>query len=113
MVESVFSLTRSGLRDWLIQRITAVILGAYTLFILGFLIAHPDLQFTKWHELFGCQWVRIFTLLALLSLVWHGWIGVWTIFTDYVKLVWLRLILNTLMILFLIVYLVWGIAILW
>ena len=41
MVASVTNLGRSGLYDWVVQRLTAVILALYTLFLLGFVIASP------------------------------------------------------------------------
>ena len=54
MVASITNLGRSGLYDWVIQRLTAVILAVYTLFLLGFVIAHPDLQYSDWQGLFSC-----------------------------------------------------------
>lgn len=113
MVNGVLSLTRSGLRDWLVQRVTAIVIGVYTLFLLGFLILHADLQYTEWHALFAHPAMKIFTFVTLLSVVWHTWVGMWTVFTDYIKPTWLRLILTVLMIFALMVYLVWGATILW
>lgn len=113
MVTAATSLTQSGLRDWLIQRLTAFILGVYTIFLLVFLIAHNPLQFADWHDLFANNFMRAFTFLALLSLVYHTWIGIWTVFTDYVKVKWLRLLLQVLVVISLLGYLVWGIEIVW
>ena len=57
MVASITNLGRSGLYDWVIQRLTAVILAVYTLFLLGFVIAHLwGKQVTKVFIEFG--WVR-------------------------------------------------------
>lgn len=36
MVTNVTSLTGNGLKDWLIQRVTAVYFAVYTIFIIGF-----------------------------------------------------------------------------
>jgi succinate dehydrogenase / fumarate reductase membrane anchor subunit len=110
---NVTSLTRNGLRDWLVQRVSAVILAAYTVFLLGFIIFHPGLDFYTWQLLFANNWMRIFSLLALLSLVGHAWVGMWTIVTDYIKQAGLRLVVQVAIILALIVYLFWGIEILW
>jgi succinate dehydrogenase / fumarate reductase, membrane anchor subunit len=57
--------------------------------------------------------MRIFSLLALLSLFYHAWIGIWTVITDYIKPVALRLIIEIIVVLALICYLIWGIEILW
>ena len=53
MVASVTNLGRSGLYDWVIQRLSAVILALYTLFLLGFVIASPDMQYSQWQGLFA------------------------------------------------------------
>ena len=38
MVTQVMSLSRSGLADFVVQRVTAVILAAYTFYLIGFFI---------------------------------------------------------------------------
>lgn len=52
MVNNVTSLTGNGLKDWLIQRVTAVYFAVYSFFIIGFLLLHPELGFAQWHALF-------------------------------------------------------------
>lgn len=113
MVGNVTSVSRSGLRDWLIQRLSAVILGAYTLFLVVFMLLHCPLQYADWHNLFAATFTRVFTFLALLSLVYHTWIGLWTVFTDYIKCSSLRFSLQVLVIIALLAYMVWGIDIVW
>jgi len=120
MVTAVTSLGRSGLSDWLIQRATAVILAAYTLFIVVYLLMNPELTYAQWAELFSQLWVRVFTLLVLLSIVAHGWIGLWVVLTDYVttRLIgsgatMLRTGAMGLYALVSLTFLVWGIEIIW
>ena len=113
MVASITNLGRSGVYDWVIQRVTAVILAVYTVFLLGFVIAHPDLQYSEWQALFSCEVMRIASLLALISICAHGWIGMWTIATDYIKPTGLRSLFLLSVAGFVFVYLVWGIDILW
>jgi succinate dehydrogenase / fumarate reductase membrane anchor subunit len=113
MVGSVTSLTRSGLRDWLIQRVTAVILALYALFLLGFILLHHPLAYANWQGLFANGFMRVFTFLTLLSVVYHTWVGLWTVFTDYIKCSCLRLILQVIVVIALLGYLVWGVAIVW
>ena len=67
MVTSITNLGRSGLYDWVIQRLTAVVLALYTLFMLGFLIASPDLQYSQWQGLFAQTWMKIFSLAARIA----------------------------------------------
>ena len=113
MVDSVTSVSRNGLRDWLIQRITAVIIGAYFLFLLIYLFLHPGLQYADWHALFANPLMRALSFIAFLGVVYHAWIGMWTILTDYVKPAGLRLVLTVLVILALFGYLIWAAEILW
>lgn len=113
MVKSEMSLTRSGLNDWLIQRISAVIIGIYTLFLLIYCIEHRHLNYFAWQHLFTYASMRFFSLLTLLSLVLHAWVGVWTIITDYIKSVKLKYIAHCLVALLLVIEFIWGMLILW
>ena len=81
MVTSVTSFSRTGLSDWLIQRVTSLVLLAYFLLIANQLTGSVD--YTSWRALFDQTWMKVFTLMAALSLVAHAWIGLWSVFTDY------------------------------
>ena len=75
MVTSVTSFSRTGLSDWLIQRVTSLVLLAYFLLIAYQLTGSVD--YTSWRALFDQTWMKVFTLMAALSLVAHAWIGLW------------------------------------
>lgn len=113
MVSNITSLTGHGLKDWFIQRVTAVILAAYSIFLIAFFLTHPNLNYADWKALFSCNVVRISSVISLLALMWHAWIGLWTVSTDYLKGLAIRLIFQVIVFLALITYVVWGIAILW
>ncbi|MBE8215167.1 MAG: succinate dehydrogenase, hydrophobic membrane anchor protein [Endozoicomonadaceae bacterium] len=120
MLNNATSLSRSGLRDWLIQRATAIILSAYFIFILVYLFRHPHLTYYEWHALFSNTWVKIFSVMALIAMVLHSWIGLWTISTDYFiarfqgsKAVYIRLAFQGFFALLLLIYLLFGVQILW
>lgn len=113
MVEPATALGRSGLQDWLIQRISAVILAIYTVFLVVYFVTHPTLQYEQWHMLFTCKVMKYASALALLSLVAHAWIGIWTVITDYVKSCVLRLCIEIFFIIALLICLMWGICIIW
>ena len=120
MVTNVTNFSRSGLYDWVLQRLTAVVLGAYSVFLLGYLVMNPSLQFDQWSQLFEETWMRIFTLLALISILAHAWVGIWTITTDYLndhtfgsKSVLVRFPLQIISFAALISYVIWGVQILW
>ncbi len=113
MVRSATSLTGNGVRDWLWQRVSAVILAVYTVFIVGFIWITPQLDYVAWFQFFQGVGVKLFTLLAVLSLLVHAWVGMWTILTDYVKPAGLRLTLEILVIIALVLYFIAAIAIVW
>lgn len=120
MVTAVTSLGRSGLSDWLIQRITAVVLLTYVVFLSVELFGTADITYASWKALFGQTWVRIFSLAALLSIAAHAWIGLWSVSTDYFterlmgpKGNVIRLVFQAVVAIVLFTYVVWGIQILW
>lgn len=118
MVTQITSFSRSGLSDWLVQRVTSLILLSYFLYIGAHLVV--GIGYTEWRALFDTTGTRIFTLLAVLSLVSHAWIGLWSVYTDYLtermlgargNLLRLAVQLGTVLILFVMV--IWVIQILW
>ena len=120
MVTAVTSFGRSGLYDWLIQRVTAVVLALYTFFIVGYLLANPDLTYDQWHGLFSHFWMRLFSLAALLSAAVHAWIGLWCVLTDYLTTMTLgksatviRLTVQMIFGVVTLAFTLWGIEILW
>lgn len=127
MVTSVTNFGRSGLSDWLVQRITGVILLAYTLFIVGVLFACSP-SYLEWTAMFAQTWVKVFSLAAVLSIAAHAWIGLWCVSTDYLvpyvltvklgpavgaKANLLRWAFQAASAIVLFTYVVWGIQILW
>lgn len=113
MVENVTSLSRNGVKDWLIQRITAAVMAIYTIFLVAYIVSADRLTFEFWHEFYHYNTVRIASFLVVLSIVFHAWIGLWTVLTDYIKNTALRFFLEVITILSLLALLVWGGVILW
>lgn len=112
MVKRIVSGAHYGLKDWLAQRVTAVVMALYTLFLGGFMLTRP-LSFNVWHDLFDSLPVRLASLLFLASLFLHAWVGMRNIFMDYVHPVVLRLVLHVAVILALVAYAAWAVQILW
>ena len=101
-----------GLKDWLLQRVTAVILIIITLILLvSFLLG--DATYESWSGLFANQIMKLITLLAIMSLLYHAWIGVRDIWMDYIKPVSIRLTLHVLTALWLIACFGYTAQILW
>lgn len=104
---------RTGVRDWVLQRVSAVILVVYLVVLGGLLIKHSSLNLTEWQAIFTPTWFKIVSLIAFLSVAVHAWVGVWTIFTDYVHPWKLRFLLLVVVMLLLIAYFIWFIQIMW
>ncbi|OGO90182.1 MAG: succinate dehydrogenase, hydrophobic membrane anchor protein [Coxiella sp. RIFCSPHIGHO2_12_FULL_42_15] len=109
----VRQINRSGLLDWVVQRCTAVIVGVYAIFLMLYLFAHPALSYDAWTSLFSDVWMRMATVTVLVSVLWHAWIGLWTVFTDYIKVKPVRLLIEMIVILLLLAYFIWVLEILW
>jgi succinate dehydrogenase / fumarate reductase membrane anchor subunit len=102
-----------GLKDWIAQRVTAVVMALYTL-ILGIAILAGGAETQEsWRALIGNGFFRFVTPLFVLSLIYHAWIGVRDIWMDYVKCTAVRLTLHVVTILVLVGYAVWAVQIIW
>jgi len=73
----------------------------------------PSLDYPHWKALWNGSLMRVATMLFLLSLFVHAWVGMRNIFMDYVKPTGLRLTLHAAVILALVGYAVWSVRILW
>jgi len=113
MLNRIVTGAHYGLRDWLIQRVTAVVMVLYTLIIAGFLFIQPVVDYNAWTLLFSSNVVRTFSLLFLLCIFYHAWIGMRDIVMDYVKPAFIRLLIHVLVILTLLLYVIWSVQILW
>jgi len=113
MVNRVVTGAHYGLRDWVMQRVTAIVMATYTVFIAGWFLLHSGAGYEAWTGLFANNVVRSFSLLFLLSVYGHAWVGMRDIVMDYIKLAHLRLAIHVAVILALIMYLIWSVQILW
>jgi succinate dehydrogenase / fumarate reductase membrane anchor subunit len=102
-----------GWKDWLVQRVTAVIMVLYTLWMLGVVLYHGGVDHALWQGLFADGAFRIATLLFGLAVLWHAWIGVRDIWMDYIKPTALRLALEVVTFVSLVAYAAWLAQILW
>ena len=109
---NIVSLGMTGLQDWLLQRLTALILAGYLFFLTGYIVWHAPVDFLAWQALFQTTGMRIASLVAMLSLGAHTWLGLWMIITDYIKPVFLRVFISSILVLVMLSYLIWGITIL-
>jgi succinate dehydrogenase / fumarate reductase, membrane anchor subunit len=113
MVKRVVVGAHYGLKDWLAQRVTAVVMIVYTLLWLTVAMVHGGLDRALWQALFADVAFRVATMLFGIALLWHAWIGMRDIWMDYIKPAALRLALEAITVVVLISYGVWLASILW
>ena len=113
MVTRVIVGAHYGLRGWLVQRISAVVMAVYTLLFVAILVVAPPAHYGAWKELFANQAFKLATFPFLASLFAHAWVGMRDILMDYIKPTGWRLAAESAVILALVAYAGWSLQILW
>ena len=102
-----------GLRDWLVQRITSVVLVVFTFAVIVQVLLPGEMGYDKWSGMFSRQWMKVLTFTVVISLAWHVWVGMRDIWMDYVHSVGVRLGLQALTIVWLVGCAGWAVQVLW
>lgn len=102
-----------GLRDWLAQRVTAVLLALYALVLGVYAVFVLPPGYDAWAGMFAPLWMKVTTLVVITAMAYHVWVGMREIYMDYVKPTWIRLVAYVLTLLWLIGCAVWSVQILW
>jgi len=103
-----------GLRDWLAQRVTAVLMALFTVVVLAQVIfSKGPIGYDKWSGIFSTQWMKALTFAIIVAMLYHVWVGVRDIWMDYIKSVSLRLSLQVFSIVWLVGCAGWAIQVLW
>lgn len=102
-----------GMRDWLAQRLTAILMAVFTIVLLVSFLTGQNFTYEGWAGLFARQWFKLFTMVTFFGMFYHAWVGIRDIWMDYIKPVGLRLTLQSLTILWLLACAAWTVQILW
>ena len=103
-----------GLRDWIVQRATAVLMVLFTLLVLAQVVfTRGPIGYETWAGIFAPQWMKVLTFAVIVALVWHVWIGVRDVLMDYIQPVGIRLPLQFFSIVWLVGCAGWAIQVLW
>ena len=76
---------RRGVKDFMLQRITAVVLTVYSVLVLGFFLLNGEVSYTNFIGFFGNPAMKLASSVAVLATIGHAWVGLWTIGTDYIQ----------------------------
>ena len=102
-----------GLKDWLAQRLTAILMAIYTFVLLFSFLTGQNFTYEGWAGVFAKQWFKLFSLITFVGLYYHAWVGMRDIWMDYVKPVGIRLLLQAITIFWLIACTAYTVQILW
>ena len=102
-----------GSRDWLSQRVTAVLMALFTLVVLVQLLLPGEIGYYKWAGIFAPQWMKFLTFVVIVSLAVHAWVGVRDIWMDYIKPAGIRLALQVFAIVWLLGCAGWAVQVIW
>lgn len=102
-----------GMRLWLSQRLTALVMAVYIVLLLILLAILQPTGYASWHAFVAPIWFRLATLLFFMCLFMHAWLGVADVLKDYVFNKTLRAYMQITVDIALIAYLIWLTFILW
>jgi len=102
-----------GLRDWLAQRVTAVLMALFTLVLLAQVMFGAKLGYERWSAIFSSQWMRVLTFVVIVALLYHAWVGMRDVWMDYVKPVAVKLALQVFTLAWLVGCAGWAVQVLW
>jgi succinate dehydrogenase / fumarate reductase membrane anchor subunit len=104
-----------GLRDWLAQRITGVLMALFTVVLLvQVLFTSGPIGYEAWAGIFASQWMKGLTFTVIVALIYHAWIGMREVFMDYVREpIGLRIVLYVFTLVWLLACAGWAIQVLW
>ncbi len=110
----------SGVTDWLIQRVSSIVISSYTIWMVFWLLSTEEVDYQAWTTLFSNFWMQIYTVATVLAICSHAWIGLWTIGSDYLtarqfggSASWVRASYNIVCFLSLLLCGIWILFIMW
>jgi succinate dehydrogenase / fumarate reductase membrane anchor subunit len=80
----------TGLKAWWVQRVSAVYLLLFVLFLLLFLRLRPMRTFSEWHAWVAGPGTSIAFVVFFAALLGHMWVGLRDVLLDYAKPATLR-----------------------
>ena len=101
-----------GLRDWLLQRLSAVYLAVFLVYLMAHFYRQPHHNYQQWHDWMAHPLMMVASAVFILALLVHGWVGMRDVVLDYVHDVRVRLMVLSLIALLFIGYGLWTLQIL-
>jgi succinate dehydrogenase / fumarate reductase membrane anchor subunit len=89
--------SNSGLGEWVWQRVSALYLAGFALWLTVHFFSSPPADYPAWQAWFAQGGVRLAFGLAYISVLVHAWVGMRSVFIDYIKPAGLRFLLQMLL----------------
>ncbi len=102
-----------GLRDWMAQRVTAVLMALFTVALIVQVLLPGPMGYQRWSAIFSSQWMKLLTLVVIVALAYHVWVGIRDVLMDYVRPLGLRLALQVSTMVWLLACAGWSVQVLW
>lgn len=74
-----------GVAGFLVQRISSLYLAGFTVYFIGFLLLTPARDYAAWRGYFSSGAVRLAWGIFFACLLAHAWLGLRSIYMDYLK----------------------------
>ena len=101
-----------GLRPWVIQRVSAVVIALYLVYVAASAWLHGAYDYNSWRAWVHAPYNSLFMGLFILALLFHAWIGMRDVILDYVHHVLLRLLIFSVIVSVLLISGLWSLRIL-
>ncbi len=101
-----------GLRDWLLQRLTAVYLACFLVYLMVHFYRQPPVSYPQWQSWITHPAMSVASALFILAVLLHGWVGMRDVVLDYIHSLRLRLLVLSLIALLFIGCGLWALQIL-
>ena len=83
----------SGLHAWAIQRISAIYVALFVIYLAVHLLFSPPTSYDTWRQWVASPAITVFGAIFFISLLLHAWVGIRDVFIDYVKPIGVRVFL--------------------
>lgn len=80
----------TGLMEWLWQRIASLYMAGFVVYVVVYFSIAPIHDYAAWKAWFASGLARLAWALFFMSLLVHAWIGLRSIYMDYLHPLWLR-----------------------
>jgi succinate dehydrogenase / fumarate reductase membrane anchor subunit len=85
-----------GLRDWMLQRLSAVYLGVFLAYLVVHFYLQPQQSYQEWHDWVTRPVMSVASAVFILAILVHGWVGMRDVVLDYIHNLGLRIIVLSL-----------------